>query len=236
VYIDLEFFDELRQKFGAPGEFAQALCIGARDRGITCRNCWARTADEAAPASQPVGEKCTVGQFRIAGRLPGGCMGQHDRKKGRSIDQNDIAAGLRAAAAVGDDRLQRMATGRVSPESFTHGLVRAENYLVPPRPRVGRGVRLRYVPIVNPSGRRSGTTPSCRAGTPVIGLSSEFTSMEWLPPDCIAPSTLPVRRSIFCDPTFAAVWNVARLRPIQRSPPGVIFSENVLPKSLHSPM
>jgi len=45
----------------------------------------------------------------------------HTTEERRIIDQNDVASGLRAAAAVGDDRLQKMATGRVSPESFTHG-------------------------------------------------------------------------------------------------------------------
>ena len=120
VYIDLSFFDELSQKFGAPGEFAQAYVIAhelghhvQKLMGIEQRVNRLQRSDprERNPLS-------------VALELQADCFSGvwgHSTQERRLIDQSDIAAGLRAAASVGDDRLQRMSTGHVSPESFTHG-------------------------------------------------------------------------------------------------------------------
>jgi predicted metalloprotease len=120
VYIDLEFFDELRQKFGAPGEFAQAYVlaheIGHHVQKILGLERQMRRRQQANPSAK----NALSVSFELQADCLAGVWGNTTEKR-RIIDQADIAAGLRAAAAVGDDRLQRMATGRVSPESFTHG-------------------------------------------------------------------------------------------------------------------
>jgi len=120
VYIDLEFFDELRQKFGAPGEFAQAYVlaheIGHHVQKLLGLERQMRRRQQANPSARNA--------LSVSFELQADCLAgvwANTTEKRQIIDQNDIASGLRAAAAVGDDRLQRMATGRVSPESFTHG-------------------------------------------------------------------------------------------------------------------
>jgi hypothetical protein len=120
VYLDLGFFDELRGRFGAPGEFAQAYVIAheighhvQKILGIEGRVQRMRSNDprEANPLSVrlELQADCFAGIW---------AMSTEQRK---IVDQSDVQAALQAAAAVGDDRLQKMATGRVSPESFTHG-------------------------------------------------------------------------------------------------------------------
>jgi len=120
VYIDLSFFEELRTRFGAPGEFAEAYVIAheighhvQKLLGIETRvqRLRQRDPDESNPLSV---------SLELQADCFAGVWG-HSTEQRNIIDKADIAAGLRAAAAVGDDRLQRMATGHVSPESFTHG-------------------------------------------------------------------------------------------------------------------
>ncbi len=120
VYIDLSFFDELRTRFGAPGEFAEAYVIAheighhvQKLLGIETRVQRLRQRDPEE--SNPLSVSLELQADCFAG------IWGHSTEQRNIIDQADIAAGLRAAAAVGDDRLQRMATGHVSPESFTHG-------------------------------------------------------------------------------------------------------------------
>jgi predicted metalloprotease len=120
VYLDLGFFDELKKRFGAPGEFAQAYVIaheiGHHVQKILGIEGKVRQLQQRQPSA--------VNRLSVGLELQADCLAgvwgnsTEDRKL---IDQNDIAAGLRAAASVGDDRLQRMSTGRVNPESFTHG-------------------------------------------------------------------------------------------------------------------
>jgi predicted metalloprotease len=120
VYLDLGFFEELRNRFGAPGEFAQAYVIaheiGHHVQKLLGIEGKVRRLQRMEPSA---GNKLSVGMELQADCFAGVWANSTEQRK--LIDQNDIAAGLRAAAAVGDDRLQRMATGRVSPESFTHG-------------------------------------------------------------------------------------------------------------------
>ena len=120
VYIDLSFFDELRTRFGAPGEFAEAYVIAheighhiQKLLGIEARVQRLRQRDPEE--SNPLSVSLELQADCFAG------IWGHSTEQRNIIDRADIAAGLRAAAAVGDDRLQRMATGHISPESFTHG-------------------------------------------------------------------------------------------------------------------
>jgi hypothetical protein len=120
VYIDLGFYDELRERFGAPGEFAQAYVlaheIGHHVQKLLGIEGKVRRLQERNPSAQ---NSLSV-QLELQADCFAGVWGNSTEQR-NIIDQSDIAAGLRAAAAVGDDRLQRMTTGHVTPESFTHG-------------------------------------------------------------------------------------------------------------------
>jgi uncharacterized protein len=120
VYIDLGFFDELKQRFGAPGEFAQAYVIaheiGHHVQKILGIEAKARRLQQGNPGSA---RQVSV-QLELQADCFAGVWGNSTEQR-NIVHENDVAAGLRAAAAVGDDRLQRMATGHVNPETFTHG-------------------------------------------------------------------------------------------------------------------
>jgi len=120
VYLDLGFFDELKSRFGAPGEFAPAYVIaheiGHHVQKILGIEGTVQRLRESNPASaNPLSVRLELQADCFAG------VWAKSTEQRKIVDQSDIAAGLRAAAAVGDDRLQKMATGHVSPESFTHG-------------------------------------------------------------------------------------------------------------------
>jgi predicted metalloprotease len=120
VYIDLGFFDELRRRFGAPGEFAQAYVL-AHEIGHHVQKLLGIESKVRRLQQRNPGE---VNPLSVRLELQADCFAGvwgNSTEQRNIIDQSDVAAGLRAAAAVGDDRLQRMSTGRVSPESFTHG-------------------------------------------------------------------------------------------------------------------
>ncbi len=120
VYIDLGFFDELSRRFGAPGEFAQAYVlaheIGHHVQKLLGIEQRVSRLQQAEPARR---NELSV-QLELQADCLAGVWGNSTRER-NLVDRSDIAAGMNAAAAVGDDRLQRMAQGRVSPESFTHG-------------------------------------------------------------------------------------------------------------------
>jgi len=120
VYIDLDFFDELKRRFGAPGEFAEAYVIahelGHHVQKILGIEAKVHRLQEQNPRAQnPLSVRLELQADCLAG------VWAHTTQQRDLIDQSDIASALGAAAAVGDDRLQKAATGRVSPESFTHG-------------------------------------------------------------------------------------------------------------------
>jgi predicted metalloprotease len=120
VYLDLGFFEELRNRFGAPGEFAQAYVI-AHEIGHHVQKL---LGIEGKVRRLQRSEPSETNHLSVALELQADCFAGvwgNSTEQRKLINQDDIAAGLRAAAAVGDDRLQRMATGRLSPESFTHG-------------------------------------------------------------------------------------------------------------------
>jgi predicted metalloprotease len=120
VYIDLGFFKELRDRFGAPGEFAQAYVL-AHEIGHHVQKL---LGTEGKVHRLSRGDPSQANPLSVRLELQADCYAGiwgHATAQRKIIDEADVEAGLRAAAAVGDDRLQRMATGHVSPESFTHG-------------------------------------------------------------------------------------------------------------------
>ena len=120
VYLDLGFFDELKSRFGAPGEFAQAYVIaheiGHHVQKLLGIERKVQRIRESNPAeANPLSVSLELQADCFAG------VWAKSTEQRKIIDQSDVEAGMRATAAVGDDRLQKMATGRVSPERFTHG-------------------------------------------------------------------------------------------------------------------
>jgi len=120
VYIDLGFYDELRDRFGAPGEFAQAYVL-AHELGHHVQHL--EGIDERMRRLQrqhPDQANALSVKLELQADCFAGVWG-HSTDQRQLLDPGDVQAGLQAAAAVGDDRLQKMSTGQVSPESFTHG-------------------------------------------------------------------------------------------------------------------
>jgi predicted metalloprotease len=121
VYLDTSFFEELDRRFGAPGDFAQAYVI-AHEIGHHVQNLLglsSRVQRARQQASATEGNQLSV-RLELQADCYAGVWGhyasQHDL-----LDPGDAEEGLRAAASIGDDRLQRQGQGRVVPESFTHG-------------------------------------------------------------------------------------------------------------------
>ncbi len=121
LYIDLGFFRELDQKFGAPGDFAQAYVI-AHEVGHhiqTLLGISERVMQLRQRASEVEGNRLSVMQ-ELQADCFAGVWGHHANRKSL-LEAGDVEEGLRAAASIGDDMMQRRASGRVSPESWTHG-------------------------------------------------------------------------------------------------------------------
>jgi uncharacterized protein len=122
VYLDLGFFGELDRRFGAPGDFAQAYVV-AHEVGHHVQNLLGISERVHAQRAQlPPRES---NQLSVATELQADCLAGvwafHANRGGQLIEPGDAEEGLRAAGAIGDDRLQQQARGRVAPESFTHG-------------------------------------------------------------------------------------------------------------------
>jgi uncharacterized protein len=118
VYLDLSFFRELSSRFGAGGDFADAYVI-AHEIGH-------HVQDELGILNQAGGGRSRgEGSRSVAIELQADCLagvwGYHANRDRKMIEPGDFEEGLRAASAIGDDRLQRMTRGYVAPESFTHG-------------------------------------------------------------------------------------------------------------------
>jgi predicted metalloprotease len=121
VYLDLAFFDELSQRFGAPGEFARAYVV-AHEVGHHVQHqlgLMSEVERASANASPAVRKALSVRQELQADCLAG-VWGHSAAARGK-LDASDIESGIGAATAVGDDRIQKQTRGYVVPESFTHG-------------------------------------------------------------------------------------------------------------------
>jgi len=122
IYLDLDFFRALSERFRAPGDFAQAYVIahevghhvqallGVTDRVAAARQRLSRADGNALSVRVELQADCFAGVWA-----------HHANASRQLLEQGDIEEGLRAAAAIGDDRLQGQTQGRVAPESFTHG-------------------------------------------------------------------------------------------------------------------
>jgi hypothetical protein len=120
VYLDLGFFDELADRFGAPGQFAQAYVIAHEIGHHVQKLLGIEQRISRLQQAEPQEQNALSVRLELQADCLAGVWGSTTEKR-NLLDPNDISDGLRAAAAVGDDRLQRMSTGHVSPESFTHG-------------------------------------------------------------------------------------------------------------------
>jgi uncharacterized protein len=120
VYIDLGFFDELNRRFGAPGQFAQAYVV-AHELGHHVQKLLGiegkvhQMQENDSREANPLSVKLELQADCFAG------VWAHSTQQRGLLEKGDVESALGAAAAVGDDRLQKKAAGHVSPESFTHG-------------------------------------------------------------------------------------------------------------------
>jgi len=120
VYIDLGFFDELSRRFGAPGQFAQAYVL-AHELGHHVQKL---LGIEARVHQMEEGNSRSANPLSVKLELQADCFAgvwAHSTQQRGLLEKGDVESALGAASAVGDDRLQKMATGTVNPETFTHG-------------------------------------------------------------------------------------------------------------------
>jgi predicted metalloprotease len=120
VYIDLGFYDELRSRFGAQGDFAQAYVlaheVGHHVQKLTGIEPRVREAQRAQPGS--------ANALSVRLELQADCLAGvwgHSTAQREILESGDVEEGLGAAAAIGDDRIQEQMTGEIHPEGFTHG-------------------------------------------------------------------------------------------------------------------
>lgn len=123
VYLDLGFFNELEQNFGAPGDFARAYVI-AHEVGHHVQ-LLTGVSEDVARRMQASGSQEEANSWSIRQELQADCYAGFWARKAndsrRWMDPGDLEAGLRAATAVGDDTIQRRTQGQVVPDAFTHG-------------------------------------------------------------------------------------------------------------------
>jgi predicted metalloprotease len=122
VYIDLSFYRDLRERFHAPGEFAEAYVI-AHEVGHHVQNLLGISAK--VQAARERGSEADANALSVRVELQADCLAGvwafHADQSRHILEAGDVEAGLNAASQIGDDRLQMRARGYVSPESFTHG-------------------------------------------------------------------------------------------------------------------
>jgi uncharacterized protein len=120
VYLDLGFFDELKQKFGASGDFAQAYVmaheLGHHVQHLLGTDARVRQLEERNPSQ--------ANELSVRLELQADCYAgvwAHSTDQRRILEQGDVDEALTAASSVGDDRIQQRTTGRINVDSFTHG-------------------------------------------------------------------------------------------------------------------
>lgn len=122
VYLDLSFFDDLHRRFGAPGDFAQAYVI-AHEVGHHVQNLLG-ISDKVQQARQRLSER-EANLLSVRLELQADCLAgvwaHHADRTRQVLEQGDVEEALRAASAIGDDRIQKQAQGYAVPDSFTHG-------------------------------------------------------------------------------------------------------------------
>jgi len=123
VYIDLAFYRDLRERFQAPGEMAQAYVI-AHEVGHHVQNLLG-IADKVRELQSRSGDRARANALSVRMELQADCFSgiwaHHANRTRQILEQGDLESALTAASAIGDDRLQRQSQGQVVPESFTHG-------------------------------------------------------------------------------------------------------------------
>ena len=120
VYIDLSFYDELKQRFGAPGDFAQAYVL-AHEIGHHIQKLLGIEGQVQQAMQSSPGQRNALS---VKLELQADCFAgiwAHSTEQRKILESGDAEEAMRAASAVGDDRLQKMSTGQVNPDSFTHG-------------------------------------------------------------------------------------------------------------------
>ena len=120
VYIDLGFYDELKNRFGAAGDFAQAYVltheIGHHVQNLLGIDSQVRRAQQSNPGA--------ANELSVRLELQADCLAGvwgHSTEQRKMLEQGDVEKALNAASAIGDDRLQRMSGRQVTTDSFTHG-------------------------------------------------------------------------------------------------------------------
>jgi hypothetical protein len=123
VYIDLDFYTEMKNRFHAPGDFAQAYVI-AHEVGHHIQNLMG-TSDKVQQARQSAQNEAQANQYSVRLELQADCYAgvwaHHADGANRILEQGDVEEAMTAAAAIGDDALQKQAQGYAVPDSFTHG-------------------------------------------------------------------------------------------------------------------
>ena len=121
VYLDLDFFRALRERFRAPGDFAQAYVI-AHEVGHHVQK-QLGISDRVMAERRRGGSQTNVASVRLELQADcfAGIWAHHAERTRHILEAGDVEEALNAAAAIGDDRLQRQTQGRVAPETFTHG-------------------------------------------------------------------------------------------------------------------
>ncbi len=122
VYVDMSFYDDLASRFGAPGDFAQAYVV-AHEVGHHVQNL-VGTAKQVHEAQQRAGQaeaNALSVRMELQADCYAGVWAKNAAQSRQLLEAGDVEEGLRAASAIGDDRLQKQAQGYVVPDAFTHG-------------------------------------------------------------------------------------------------------------------